>query len=433
MHDLLVTNAALLGVEGQWDIGVRSGVIESVRPAPPAAERTHGAALERIDAAGDLVAPPFCDPHFHLDKVFSREHFGAVSPQEAFAFARRVKTRFTVADVAERAGRALELAASHGIGAIRAQCDVDSFTGLVSLEGVLAARERFRGIVDVQVVAFPQEGIFTDPQTPELLREALRLGADLIGALPEVEADPAAQREHLSTVFAVADEFGVPVDAHIDYIDDPGLGTLEMIADMTAERGYQGRVTADHCCALAMYPDAQARRVIEKVASAELGVTVMPMANLQMLGGAGRTPYNRGSSRLGELLDAGVSVAVGSDNMMDIWYRFNRLDPAELGLITCLSGGLRTDIDIQAAFEMTNQRAARVMGLPCQPLEAGAPADFAVLNGPNVSEFFRNLPGRRILVRGGRIVAGRQGSSWMNPIDPRTAPHRPESDQIEVR
>ena len=433
MQDLLVTNAALPGVEGQWDIGVRSGVIEFVRPAPPAAGRAPGAARERIDAAGDLVTPPFCDPHFHLDKVFSREHFGAVSPAEAFAFARQVKTRFTVADVAGRAGRALELAASHGIGAVRAQCDVDSFTGLVSLEGVLAARERFRGIVDVQIVAFPQEGIFTDPQTLELLREALRLGADLVGALPEVEADPAAQWEHLSTVFAIADEFGVPVDAHIDYLDDPGLGTLEMIAEMTAERGYQGRVTADHCCALAVYPDSQARRVIDKVAAADLAVTVMPMANLQMLGGPGRTPYNRGSSRLGELLDAGVNVAVGSDNMMDIWYRFNRLDPAELGLITCLSGGLRTDTDVQVAFEMTSRRAAQVMGLPSQRIEPGAPADFAVLNGPTVSEFFRNLPGRRILVRGGRVVAGREGSCWMNPIAPPATPHRPGSDQIEVR
>lgn len=409
--DLMVTNAVLMDLDGLWDIGIADGVIRGVEPT---GQWPASAAGRTLDAGGSLVVPPFCDPHFHLDKVFSRDAFGATTPQEAFEHAHEVKASFTAEDVLERASRALELAAAHGVGALRAQCDVDSFTGLRSLEGVLAARDRFAGVVDLQVVAFPQEGIVSDPETPALLRQALRMGADLVGGLPEFESSVADQRAHLKEIFDIADEFGVGIDMHIDYVDDPTLGTMEMLADLTVERGYQGRVTADHCCALATYPDEQAARVMDKTAEAELGITVMPMANLQMLGGPARTPRTRGSSRMAELLDRGIAVAAGSDNMVDIWYRFNRMDPAELGLVTCLSGGLSTDADVRSGFDMTGMLAARVMGLGERRVAAGHPADMVVLGAPTVEEFLRNAPSDRSMIRGGRPVAGLHASIWVS-------------------
>ena len=238
------------------------------------------------------------------------------------------------------------------------------------------------------------------------------MGADLVGALPEREANVEDQRGHLETVFDIAEEMNVPVDAHSDYVDDPALKTLEMLADITTIRGFEGRVTAGHCSALAVYPDDEARRVIEKVEQASIGVIVMPMANLEMLGGSGRTPYNRGSSRMAELLDAGVTVAAASDNMYDIWYRFNRLDPAELALFACLSGGLRTDDEVRAAFDMTNSSAAKVFGRGIQSVAVGEEADLAVLNATTLVDVFRNLPGRRIVVRKGKVVGGVEGSWW---------------------
>lgn len=411
--DLKIMNARLLDRPGLWDLDIQKSTIASVEQVGRRdAEWPEGSGARTLDARGDLVVRPFCDPHFHLDKVLTRDHFGATTPQEAFTRARDVKKNFTAADVEARATQALELAAANGIGAVRAQCDVDSFTTLASLEGVLAVKERFAGLVDLQVVAFPQEGIVADPQTVPLLREALRMGADLVGGLPEIESTVGDQLEHLSTVFGIAEEFNVDIDMHIDYVDDPGLKTLEMLADITRERRFHGHVTADHCCALSQYADDEAARVIEKVKATDLAVTVMPMANLQMLGG-GRTPYNRGSSRLGELLDADVNVAVGSDNMSDIWYRFNRLDPAELGLVTSLSGGLRSDEDVRAAFDLTNGRAARVMGLASTAITPGTTADLVVLNAATVDEFFRNLPGRRTMVRAGKLAAGSESSMWV--------------------
>ncbi len=404
--DLVIRNAALLDGGGPVDVAVSGGMIAAVGP-DLAVE-----AARTIDAAGGLVTTSFIDPHFHLDKVLSRGHFGAVSYQEGFGRARDVKKHFTVPDVESRVCRALDLAVAQGIGRIRTNVDVDFATKLVSMEGVLGARERFRGLIDVEIIAFPQEGIVTDPEAPDLLRAALDMGADLIGGLPEFEHSVEDQRTHVRTIFDIAEEKGVAIDFHCDYTDLPEFKTLEMVADMTAERGMAGRVTAGHCCALAVYPDDEAKRVIDKVKAADIAVTVLPIANLEMLGGPARTPVNRGSSRVKELLDAGVNVSAGGDNMFDIWFRFNRMDPIDTAYITCLSAGMRTDEEVREAFEMTTSRPARMMGLTDRKVAPGSPADLVVHTAGNLVDMFRNLPGRRIHLKAGRAVGGVEGSLW---------------------
>jgi cytosine/creatinine deaminase len=280
------------------------------------------------------------------------------------------------------------------------------------MEGVLRAKERFAGIVDVEPVAFPQEGIVTDPKAPSLLREALRMGVKVVGGLPEFERTAEDQRTHIRTILDIAVESGALVDMHCDYTDLPQYKTLEMLADMTIERGLQGRVTADHCCALAVYDDDEARRVIEKVCAAGISVIVLPIANLQMLGGNGITPMNRGSSRTKELLAAGVNVCAGADNMFDIWFRFNRMDPIDTAYMTCLSAGMRTDAEVREAFEMTTSRPARLLGIEDHHLAVGGAANLVIHSTTNLVDMFRNIPSRRIHIKGGRAVGGVDGSVW---------------------
>jgi len=404
--DLVIRNASLLDLEGRSDIAVSGGLIEAIAPS------LEVQATRTIDAAGGLVTTSFIDPHFHLDKVLSRGHFGAVSYQEGFGKARDVKKHFTVGDVESRVSQALDLAVAQGIGRIRTNVDVDFATRLVSMEGVLRARDRFRGLIDVEIIAFPQEGIVTDPKAPDLLRAALDMGADLVGGLPEFELSVEDQKTHVRTIFDIAEEKGVALDLHCDYTDLPEYKTLEMVAEMTLERGMQGKVTAGHCCALAVCPDDEAKRVIDKVKAADISVTVLPIANLEMLGGSGRTPVNRGSSRVKQLLDAGVNVSAGGDNMFDIWFRFNRMDPIDTAYITCLSAGMRTDAEVREAFEMTTSRPARMMGLEDRRVAIGCPADLVVHAATNLVDMFRNLPGRRIHIKGGRTVGGVEGSLW---------------------
>ncbi len=404
--DLLISDATRLDDGESVCIGIRDGRIGAIE------EELKGSAAAHIDAHGGLVTPSFIEAHFHLDKVLSRDRLGALGPEEAFARAREVKRDFTVADVEERASRALELAVAHGTGRLHAQIDVDFATRLVSFEGVLRARERFAGVIDTTCVAFPQEGIVADKEAPALLREALSMGAEAVGGLPEVEASAEDQRTHIETVLDLAEEFAVTVEMHCDYMDRPELKTLEMLADATTARGMQGRVVASHCNALAVYPDDEAKRVIDKVLAAGMTVTVLPTANLQMLGGAKRTPANRGASRAKELLDAGVNVAAAGDNMYDIWFRFNRMDPVELGYVTILAAGLRTDDEVREGFEMVTSRAARALGLRPRTVAVGEPADLVVFEAASLVDIFRRLPGRRIHIKGGRRVGGLEGSCW---------------------
>ena len=404
--DLLIHDAIRLDEAEPVSIGIRGGRIEAVAPT------LAGHAASRIDARGGLVTPSFVDPHFHIDKVLSRDLLGARGPQEALDRAHEVKTRFTVADVEERACQALRLAAAHGIGRLHAQIDVDFATKLLSFEGVMRARDRFAGIVDVTLVAFPQEGIVADPEAPALLREALSMGATAVGGLPEVEASVADQRTHVETCLDLAAEHGVTVEMHADYMDRAELKTLEMLADATVAHGMQGRVVASHCNALALYPDEEATRVIDKVLAAGMAVTVLPIANLQMLGGEGRTPRNRGSSRVKEMLDAGINVAAGADNMYDIWYRFNRMDPVELAYMTVHSAGMRTDEEVREGFEIVTARAARIIGAPAPAVAAGASADLVVFEATSLVDILRRLPGRRIHIKNGRPVGGVEGSFW---------------------
>ena len=404
--DLLIRNAAILDRDGRRDIAVADGrIVEIAATIDRAAERM-------IDAQGGLVTVSFIDPHFHLDKVLSRNYVGAISYQEAFARAREAKKNFTVADVEARVSAALDMAVAQGTGRIRTQVDVDFATKLVSLEGVLRAQERFRNLVDLEIVAFPQEGIVTDPEAPALLSTALGMGAKLLGGLPEFERSVEDQRTHVRTIFDLAEKHGVPIDFHCDYTDLPQFRTLEMVADMTIERGFEGKVTAGHCCALAVYPDDEAKRVIGKLKAADISVTIMPIANLQMLGGNGVTPVNRGSSRAKELLAAGINVSAGADNMFDIWFRFNRMDPIDTTYMTCLSTGMRSDAEVREAFEMTTSRPARLMGLADHRVAVGGYADLVVHSATTLVDMFRNVPGRRLHIKNGRVVGGVEGRLW---------------------
>lgn len=405
--DAVIVNTRLLDDDSPTDIAIRDGRIARIAPD------LEGPRIRTIDAGGGLTTPSFTDPHFHLDKVLSRGHFGALNFKQAFDHARDVKCHFTVADVEQRACTALELAVGHGLGRMRAQVDVDFATGTVSMEGVLRAKERYRNQIDIQVVAFPQEGIVSDPEATRHLRETIRMGAKVIGGLPEFEANEADQKTHVETIFDLAEEFDLLIDMHADYTDREQFKTLEMIADMTIARGMQGRVNVGHCCALAVYGSNYAKKVIDRVAEAGMQVSVLPIANLQMLGGEERTPMNRGSSRILELLDAGVNVAAGADNMFDIWYRFNRMDPVDVGLMACLSGGMRTDEEVREAFNMITTRANRYIGLEDDgAVREGGPADLVVHSATTLVDIFRNLPERRLHLKNGALVGGREGSVW---------------------
>ncbi len=234
----------------------------------------------------------------------------------------------------------------------------------------------------------------------------------MIGGIPNFERDTAGQRRHIETLFDIAEEFGTPVDAHVDYDTDPSQRALEMLADVTLERGFEGRVLANHCCSLAVHPPPESARVIEKLRRADITVCIAPAANLQHVGGTGRLPVHRGSSRTKELLDAGVNVAAGSDNMNDMWFAFGRLDPVETAYLAILSAGLQTEDEVAAALEMVTTRAARALLRPDRKVAVGSVADLVVLEAETTTDVLRGLAARRFTIKRGTLVGGTRVARW---------------------
>ncbi|MFB7738832.1 amidohydrolase family protein [Streptomyces sp. NPDC056112] len=410
MNSVVVKNARFANQPGQHDIEIEAGRIHRITPAGEG-----GSATDELDAQGGLVTPSFVDAHFHPDKALTFPRVGPMgqgSPVDSLAVGARIKAAFTVDDVTDRARRAMEAAVTSGVGAIRAQVDVDSAIGLAGLQGILKVKAELHDVVDLQIVAFPQEGVVRDPGALDLLREALTMGADVLGGGPDNEGDPAFHRAHLDQLFELAAEFDVDLDLHADMDEDPSRRALELIAERTLAHGWQGRVNAVHCCALAAYPDDLAHRVIEQVAQAGIQICICPIGNLQLVGGD-VTPRGRGSSRPKELLAAGVNVAAGTDNLHDMWFRFGNLDPVETSRITCLAAGLRTDQEVLEGFAMVTDRAAAYLGLGGYGIAPGNDADLVMFSADNLSDVMRGVPGTRTTLKRGRVVAHRETTARM--------------------
>jgi cytosine deaminase len=400
--DLVVRQARVWGREGLWDVAVAGGRYAEIARAVAA-----GGGRE-VDGQGGLLAPAFVDPHIHLDKVLVADD---VRPnqsgtlREAIEILREQKAACTVEETARRAGRVVESAVLTGTTRLRTHVDVDTISKLRPLEGVAAARERYRDVVDVEIVAFPQEGIVRDPGTAELLEGALLAGADLVGGMPHNEPSPADSRRHVETCFEVAMRHDRDIDMHVDETDDPASRTLEMVADLTLANGYQGRVTAGHTCALAAYPDDYARRVIDKLARAGVHMITNPATNLMLQGRLDHQPVRRGITRVKELLAAGVNVAMGQDCVKDTFYPFGRADMLEVALITAHAAHMSLPLEVETVFAMATTRAAAVCRVPGYAMEAGHRADFVLVDAPTPAEAIRLQAARRLVVRQGRVVA----------------------------
>jgi cytosine deaminase len=410
---LTIRSARLLDRDEPVDVVLADGAIRSIDAAGRAAVEG-----EAIEADGGLLTPSFVDPHFHADKALTFPRVGPLDDPSLDAVIERctrIKSQYTHEDVVARATSALELAVGHGVGRVRAQVDVDHVSGLVGLEALLEVRRRFEGIVDLQLVAFPQYSILEDGgRGEELLREAMARGADVLGGAPDVE-EPADRARHIERLFAIAGELDVDLDVHVDFSDDPEQRDLGAVARKTLEAGRVGRVTAVHCCALEAVPDAQAAEDIAAVRAAGVQVCICPVGNMQLIGDAERMPRGRGTARMRELLAAGVNVAAGSDNLHDMWFRFGRMDPLDTALMACLAARMRTDAEVREAFDLVTVRAARFMSAPGGVVREAAPADLVLFSAQTLDDVLRRAPGRRTTIKRGRVVGGSEATAWMVP------------------
>ena len=401
--DILVKNVALWGTQGVRDVAIANG-----RFARIAEGLTSLSSTVTLDAEGRMAVSSFVEPHIHLDKALISERApvnvsGTLT--EAIEILWEIKRNYRVEEIADRASRVLVQALSNGILRLRTHVDVDPIGGVRPAEGLIRARDRFRDLMDIQIVAFPQEGIVKSPGTEALMRQVMKLGVDVVGGMPFNEASPQDSRRHIEIVFDIASEFDADIDMHVDETDDPMARTLEVLAELTIRNGWQGRVTAGHTCALASYPRDYADHVIGRLREANIHMIANPATNLMLQGRLDDYPKRRGVTQVKELLAAGVNVACGQDCVHDTFYPFGQNDPLEIAFLLCHASQMSQPAEILSVMDMVTGNGAKALRAPDHRVAVGGVADLVVLDARDAREAFATRAPRRWVIRKGRLIA----------------------------
>ncbi len=398
--DLLIRNAKLDSTGEPIEVGIAAGLITAIEGEglPPLEQE--------IDAEGGIISPALIEPHFHLENALlwdgALNHSGTL--KEAIEVYGKIKHEMPIEDIVERASAALRAAIANGVQWFRSHVDVDRTGQLRLLEGNVAVREKFKDLIDIQLIAFPQMGMARDQEVIELMWRAMEQGADVVGGMPHAESDMDTAARHIEIAFEIAKAYDTDIDMHIDETDDPYWHSLELLAEQTIENGWQGRVTAGHCCAMSAWNDALAERVIEKVARAKINVITMAPINLMLEGRGDSHPKRRGIARVRELLDAGVNVSCGQDDLQNMFYSFGNMDPLEVALITAHAAHLSSPTEIQAAFDMPRYNAAKNFRLINYGVQLGAEANLVVLDAVSAVDALRRRGDRRYVIRKGQVL-----------------------------
>ncbi|HLB49036.1 MAG TPA: amidohydrolase family protein [Anaerolineales bacterium] len=395
--DLLIQRARLRSQpERLVEIGIADGRIASI------AEQVDGKADVELDAQGKLVTESFANPHLHLCKVYTRQMMdeealrgyhteGMGRAMTTIELAARVKEKYDESWIIENVRRAVALAAIYGNTHIRALADVDSKARLEGVKALIRARDEFKGVVDIQVVAFAQDGLVREPDASALMRQAMELGADVVGGIPWIEYTEADLQQHVREIFDLAQQFDKDVSMLVDDAGDPGLRSLEAMAVEAIRRGWQGRALAHHARAMALYPQPYFQKVAALLRKAALPVVTDPHTG----------PLH---ARVRELLEEGVLVCLGQDDISDGYYPFGRNNMLEVAFLASHLLWMTTQREIEQLYNMITIDAARAMNVPDFELKAGAPAHVVILEAPNVLEALRDHAAPAYVISHGRLI-----------------------------
>lgn len=400
--DLIIRQAKIQGREGTWDIGIqRERIIE-------VGEHLQGQGTDEIKAGELLVAPTYVNGHVHLDKC----NLGDVMrPNETYSFQECLeltweqKRKYTVEDIVDRGSKAIREGILNGTTVFRVFADVDTIGKLRPLEGILALRAKWQGIVHIDTVNFPQEAILRDAGTKELMEEGMKLGADVVGGLPWHEYLDEDVRAHIDFCFELAMKYDKDIHMLVDDTSNPNSRSLEYLAVKTIREGYQGRVCASHCEALASYDEAHAQKVMDLVKEADISISCNPHISLALIGRLDQEPVRRGITRVRQLWERGINVFSSQDDVNDPYYPFGRNDQQEVAAYLCHTAHMTFPEEIEAAIGFVTFNAARALRLQQYGVEVGCRADLNVLADSTVQHILRLQQPPRWVIRGGKILA----------------------------
>jgi cytosine deaminase len=401
MLDLLITGARLPDGRQGMSVAVQDGRIREVT------EGLDAPAHETIDAGGRLLSPPFCDPHFHMDATLSHglpRVNASGTLLEGIAVWGELKPLLKPEDLVERALAYCDWAVARGLLAIRSHVDT-SDPSLLPVDAMLDVKKRVASYLDLQLVAFPQDGVLRTPGGVENLKRALDRGVDVVGGIPHFERTMAEGAASVRLLCELAAERGTLVDMHCDETDDPLSRHIETLAFEAQRLGLQGRVNGSHCTSMHSMDNYYASKLLPLIAESGVSVVANPLINITLQGRHDTYPKRRGMTRVPELLDAGVTVAFGHDCVMDPWYGLGSGDMLEVAHMGLHVAQMTSQAGIRACFDAVTTQAARVMHLPGYGLEAGCDASFVLLQARDVTEAIRLRATRLKVWRKGRLLA----------------------------
>ncbi|MBB6635801.1 amidohydrolase family protein [Cohnella thailandensis] len=406
-YDLIVKNARLAGSGEKKDIGIKEGKIAGIGMPPGSAS------TRTFDAEGRLLTAPFVEAHVHLDTALTAgnpvwNESGTLT--EGIGIWASRKQALTREDVLDRAERTLRLLIGYGVLYLRTMVDIGD-PKLTALKAILELKERYRDKLDMQVIAFPQDGIVSCPANAERMKEALKLGADGVSAVPHLERTREDGTRSLQIAFDMAKSGGAFVHVFCDETDDGSSRFLEVCASLAIETGLKGRAAAAHANAAAYYNEPYFRKIAALVKEAELSIVACPLINSVMQGRYDAYPKGRGITRIKEFRDAGVNVALAHDDILSPFYPLGTGNPLDAAHMAAHLAHMSGRAELSALLGMITEGGASAMNLGERysgkdgDLRPGAPASFLLFDARDAQEMIRLRAAPRFVFRNGRIVA----------------------------
>ncbi len=395
--DILIKNARTRSAKDKRvNIAIADGKIKSID------ENVADDVVNTIDAQGNLVTESFVNGHLHLCKVYTLKKVGEEAlityqgggmgkAMTAIDLASKVKEEYDEKWIIENVRRAVKLATKYGNTHIRALADVDTKAKLEGVKALLKAKEEFKDAVDLQVVAFPQDGIVKDPGAADYVRQAMELGADVVGGIPWIEYTDEDCQRHIDEMFVLAKEFDKDVSMLIDDAGDAGLRTLEMLAVKTIKEGWEGRVMVHHARAMELYPEPYFEKIEALLKQGRMGVVSDPQTG----------PLH---ARVRDLYDYGIAVSLGQDDISDAYYPYGRNNMLEVAFLASHLLWMTTFGEMEILYDLITTNAAKAMGIADFELKVGNPANLVVLDVDNVCDAFRNHEAPVHVIKDGKEV-----------------------------
>ena len=395
--DILLKNVIVDESNEPMDIAIESGIFKKI------GKNLDVTADREIDGKGKVVIPGLVESHIHLDKALIADRLPNKSGtlQEALSATAKLKSTFTREDVQERAERALQMIIKRGTTHIRTHAEFDPVDGFHGFEVIMELKEKYKEFVDMQVVAFPQEGIIKSPGTEELMYRAMDMGADVVGGIPYNDTDA---KEHLDIVFEIAKKYDKDIDLHQDFFDDAEKQTIEMVAQKTIDEEYVGRVSVGHLTSLGAVSSDKLKPIIELMAKAEINVMALPMTDLHLGGRHDDFNVRRAVTPIRKLRDGGVNVVLATNNIRNPFTPYGNGDLLQVAMLAVPVAHLGGADDLHTVLPMVTTGPAKALKFEDYGIEEGKAATLVLLDSTRYQDAVIDIPDRLLVVKRGKVT-----------------------------